>query len=143
MKKIMIFLLAAVLTLSLAACDSAATPAVPTETAFLATAPAASETTAQKEPEESVSPELLTLTAGDDCIKMLCQLGYREVNPDLYGELIQTSTGVTGASITPASMEVYADGFRMELDTVEYFYTAKELRQTDGWVLYGTKGDGL
>jgi len=140
MKKSIALLMAVVMTLSLAACGGATAPE---ETVPVETETALVETVAQQTPQETVPEEVTVITGAENCISTLAALGYREANPELLAKKTEEFSGVAGASATPVSMELSGSDFRMDLETVEYFYEARELRRTNGWKLYGTRGDSL
>ena len=135
MTKYIALLLAFAIALTFAACGAAEAPAAAEKT----DAPAAVQTQAQeKNPVKST-----VITGAEESMAMLRGLGYLEVVPEKYAKEIATYTGNQDASVTPTMVEVTGRDFRMELDTKEYFYSTSEVRQTAGWVLYGTKGSEL
>ena len=135
MKKYIALLLAFAIALTFAACGAAEAPAAAEKT----DAPAAVQTQAQ----EKNSVKSTVITGAEESMAMLRGLGYLEVVPEKYAKEIATYTGNQDASVTPTMVEVTGRDFRMELDTKEYFYSTSEVRQTEGWVLYGTKGSEL
>lgn len=139
MKKMLTALLAAVLLLAMGGCGAEEAPA-PADSPTVTAEPVPESS---PEPAEEPAPAPLRITGEAECMEMLVTLGYREANLSVYGERLEKNMGISGASVTPVAMEVTDDGFAMELTAMEYFHFAQELRQTDGWMLYGTKGDAL
>ena len=144
MKKLLTILLTLAALTAMCACGGTEAPAsaAPADTAVTETAPDTLPET-ESTPEPAAMPAPIRITGEEACTEMLVTLGYREANLSVYGKNLEMSMNISGASVTPVAMEVTEDGFAMELTAMEYFHFAQELRRTDGWMLYGTKGEEL